>query len=63
MWNATDVDELYDLEDDPGELRNRVADPVCSEELARMRRRLVDWMEQVDDTLLNGMTRRRLVEA
>jgi len=61
VWNATDVDELYDLEDDPGEMRNRVADPACTDELARLRRRLVDWMEHIDDTLLNKMTRRQLV--
>ena len=42
MWNLTDVDELYDLESDPGEKENRVSDPSLRELLADLRRRLWD---------------------
>ena len=63
IWNATAVDELYDLETDPGELRNRAHDPACAAELTRLRQRLVAWMEQTDDVLLNGWTRTQIEEA
>lgn len=57
VFNATAEDELYDLEIDPGELINRATDPACAEELARLRQRLMTWMEQTHDRLLNNWTR------
>jgi arylsulfatase A-like enzyme len=60
IWNATAEDELYDLQTDPGELHNRALDPACQPELARLRARLLAWMEQIDDPLLNQWTRRQL---
>ncbi len=30
VWNLSDTDELYDLEDDPAELENRINDPALS---------------------------------
>ena len=62
VWNATAEDELYDLESDPGELRNRATDPECADELARLRQRLVAWMEETDDCLLNGWTKPQILE-
>ncbi len=62
VWNATAVDELYDLQADPGELHNRAADPGCGDELRRLRHRLVAWMEETRDRLLNGWTRTQLIE-
>ena len=62
VWNATAEDELYDLQSDPGEITNRATDPVCSGELIRLRERLVAWMEEVQDPLLNGWNRAQLVE-
>ena len=62
VWNASAEDELYDLELDPGELRNLATDPVYRDELARLRHRLVAWMEEIGDPLLNGWTRRQLWE-
>jgi len=61
VWNATDTDELYDLEQDPGELRNRVRDADSRSELKRLRARLLDWMEKTGDPMGNGSTRRQLV--
>ncbi|OUC08727.1 hypothetical protein RY27_07225 [Litorilinea aerophila] len=61
VWNATAEDELYDLEADPGEIHNRAADPACRQELARLRGRLLAWMEATGDRLLNPWTRRQLV--
>lgn len=44
VWNLTDVDELYDLTRDPGELRNLVDDPACAGRIAAMRRALYDQL-------------------
>jgi arylsulfatase A-like enzyme len=62
VWNAAAEDELYDLALDPGERRNLATDPSSVQELTRLRRRLVDWMEAVDDPLLNGWTRTQLLK-
>ncbi|HEY65623.1 MAG TPA: sulfatase-like hydrolase/transferase [Caldilineae bacterium] len=62
VWNATAEDELYDLESDPGELHNLAADPAYRDELARLRRRLVAWMEETGDPLLNSWIRVQLLE-
>jgi len=61
VWNPTDVDELYDLAEDPAELRNRIADPDLAETLAGLRRRLHDELAGFDG-LLNGWTRRQLLD-
>jgi arylsulfatase A-like enzyme len=62
VWNATAEDELYDLALDPGELHNLAADPAHAGELARLRRRLVAWMDDTHDPLLNTWTRTQLLE-
>mgnify|MGYP006295220739 CR=1 FL=1 len=62
VWNATDVDELYDLEADPGELQNRIHDPDCRGEVSRLRRRLAAWMEATDDPLFNRLLSRQILE-
>jgi arylsulfatase A-like enzyme len=53
VWNATAEDELYDTVTDPGELVNRAADPSCADQRQQLRQRLVTWMQQTDDRLLN----------
>jgi arylsulfatase A-like enzyme len=60
VWNATAEDEMYDLACDAGELTNLAARPEYGRQLAYMRLRLVDWMEQTKDPLLNGWTRSQL---
>jgi arylsulfatase A-like enzyme len=61
VWNATAEDELYDLASDPGELTNLAAAPAQDQPLVLMRQRLVHWMEQTQDSLLNGWTRSQLL--
>lgn len=61
VWNATAEDELYDLGSDPAELRNLAIDARYADELRRLRRRLVAWMEETGDRLLNEWTRAQLL--
>jgi arylsulfatase A-like enzyme len=60
VWNATAEDELYDLESDPGELRNRAADPACAPQLTRLRGELRAWMKAERDPILNSWTEAQL---
>ena len=53
VWNATAEDELYDMVNDPHELTNRAGAASCAGELARLRGRLIDWMQQTHDPLCN----------
>jgi N-sulfoglucosamine sulfohydrolase len=46
--------ELYDLKADPWEQENRAADPACAEVLEDLKKRLVAWMSDTADPLLDG---------
>jgi arylsulfatase A-like enzyme len=60
VYNATEIDELYDTQSDPGELTNLAQKPELQGELMRLRGRLLKWMESVRDPLLNYFTRPQL---
>ncbi|MDA3959885.1 MAG: sulfatase-like hydrolase/transferase [Planctomycetota bacterium] len=60
IWNATAVDELYDLERDPHERINRIADPSYAAHPPRLRKRLVTVMDELKDPALNMWTRDQL---
>ena len=62
VWNATAEDELYDLARDPGEIVNLAASSECRDELRRLRRRLVEWMEPGRDPLCNGWLKPQLLQ-
>ncbi|MHB1357159.1 MAG: sulfatase-like hydrolase/transferase [Anaerolineae bacterium] len=62
IWNLTAEDELYDLVQDPGELRNLATDPNYLGELQRLRRRMIAWLEDTTDPLMNQWTRPQLLE-
>ncbi|MGC9004542.1 MAG: sulfatase-like hydrolase/transferase [bacterium] len=62
VWNASAEDELYNLREDPAELRNLASEPRYKEQLKRLRKRLVEWMEEVEDIMLNSWTRAQLEE-
>ncbi len=40
IWNLTDIDELYDLKKDPGELRNLIKNPDYAYLVALMRKKM-----------------------
>jgi len=48
------VEELYDLENDPNELCNLADDKTYAALQARLRAKLLDMMERIDDPILNG---------
>lgn len=60
VYNATDLDELYDLEADPAEVHNLAARPEMAEVLKRMQKRLIEWMEASNDRQLNTWIRTQL---
>jgi arylsulfatase A-like enzyme len=60
VWNATAEDELYHLAHDPGELVNLAEDTASQPDLARMKAKLLSWMERTKDRALNLWTRRQL---
>ncbi|RMD73281.1 MAG: DUF4976 domain-containing protein, partial [Lentisphaerae bacterium] len=47
--NLLTSDELYDLQEDPQEMRNRIDDPQCAAIRDRLHDRLLDWMNQTRD--------------
>ena len=55
VFNAPEIDELYDLENDPWELHNLASEETYQTTVWDMRERLLRWAEQTDDTLLDWM--------
>lgn len=51
---ARDQEQLFDLIFDPNETHNLVNDPDYKVVLKEMRQKLVQWMKETDDPLLNG---------
>lgn len=63
IWNATDVDELYDLEADPAELSNLIGSPEHASEIAGLRRRLYSVLiDEGDRQVDNDWVRSQLLE-
>ncbi|OXM83790.1 sulfatase-like hydrolase/transferase [Paenibacillus rigui] len=54
IWNTTDVDELYDLKQDPYELTNRITDPACQPLIREYRRLLYERLVSEGDGLVNS---------
>ena len=51
IYGPATGNELYDLAADPGEIDNRIDDPACAAELARLCGRMTAWMAEVGDKL------------
>jgi len=59
VLNLLDKDELYDLADDPGEIRNRIDDPDLAEVRNELHEKLLAWMdERLDPLRGNGWWQR-----
>jgi len=64
-----DIDELYDLKNDPEEAHNLINDPKHSERVKELNTRLFDWLEETDGMLIplqrdrgNKMDKRKLAK-
>lgn len=53
VWNNMDIDELYHLEDDKGELHNLVHEPDCQDLLKDFRKRLYEILLQEGDGIVS----------
>jgi arylsulfatase A-like enzyme len=49
VYNPHDVDELYDLRDDPAEMSNLIEDPAQAGVLGEMKARLLGWNDATND--------------
>jgi arylsulfatase A-like enzyme len=56
--NLTEIDELYDLDSDPGESLNRIHDPTCQEIRHTLSNQLMAWMEQSHDPMATRFSER-----
>ena len=54
VWNLTDVDELYDLDNDPGELHNSIYEPGLHDMVQDMRKALYCELERTEDPMVVG---------
>ncbi len=45
-WNCSNLDELYDLKNDPYEMNNLISDPAYSDKVREMRTLIADWMAE-----------------
>ena len=51
VYNAPDINELYDMEADPAELQNVIDHPAYQEIRVGLENRLLSWMDETDDPL------------
>ncbi|WP_165822408.1 sulfatase-like hydrolase/transferase [Paenibacillus montanisoli] len=62
IWNLTDIDELYELHADPGELTNVIGEKKHAETVAALRKLLFDQLSADEDPVIaNEWTRRQLL--
>lgn len=52
VWNLTDIDELYDLKNDPNELKNLICEETLEETLAGLRAKLYDELKHCEDPII-----------
>ena len=64
VWNPTDTDEFYDLQEDPYEMTNQIANPVYAPEVARLRKVLYEDLVQRKDAAAGNPSaaKRQLLE-
>ncbi len=63
VWNPTDVDELYDLQEDPAELCNRIHDNALKPLLTQLRSKLYDTLlAEGDRFVANPWMKRQLLQ-
>lgn len=61
VWNLTDIDELYDLKNDPNELKNIIYDENLKETVADLRNKLYAELKRCGDPII-GWTSGQLLK-
>jgi arylsulfatase A-like enzyme len=56
-WHVADVDELYDMREDPYETRNLAPSPEHRDTLLGLRYRVLNWLEETGDVRLSTLVR------
>jgi arylsulfatase A-like enzyme len=51
VWNMGDIDELYDLLEDPHEMNNLIDDAALSQHRTRLQHDLLQWMKDTKDNV------------
>lgn len=54
IWNTTDIDELYDMQNDPGELNNLIRNKELLPVVTELRKKLYDYLKTMNDPLVNN---------
>lgn len=62
VWNLTDIDELYDLQNDRWELKNLIADKKYENILKDLRKNLYDDLLKRKDPVINWAGKSQLLE-
>ena len=52
---ADGADELFNLRDDPGELKNLFGTPAHAKAQARLQKQLIEWQRSIDDPVLRRL--------
>ncbi|MBN1341832.1 MAG: sulfatase-like hydrolase/transferase [Phycisphaerae bacterium] len=60
-WSPRDLDELYDLKADPGEMKNLAGDKAHAETVHQMRRRIRKWLHETRHPYARTILERMLV--
>jgi arylsulfatase A-like enzyme len=55
IWNDGDMDELYDLREDPFELTNLIQNHDCNDIIEDMKKRLTAWRQETGDNVRGDM--------
>ncbi len=63
LFRQRELEEFFDLENDPGALNNLAADPAYAEQIARFRARMAEWMKRTGDPTLAALEGRDSPEA
>lgn len=62
VYNPYDMDELYNLKNDPYEMQNLIDNPDYRKELSEMQARFIAWVDQTEDVMTYSFVRRMFPE-
>ncbi len=63
VYNPYDMDELYNMKNDPYELHNLIDNPDYHEAQLEMRSRFINWVDETNDVLTYSFVRRMFPDA